>query len=92
MAAPKYEIVHKKIYNEGATQPLILPILVLCNTPDEQLAANVRANTEKPLQWLMQKPERPEPAIIRRFRLLHRTELLRAAASAVGSVHFGPLA
>lgn len=32
-------------YNEGATMPLVLPVAVICNTTDEQLLGNIKANS-----------------------------------------------
>lgn len=52
MAAPRYEIVHKKIYNPGATLPLIIPIMVLSNTSDEDLERNIRHNSALDLDWV----------------------------------------
>lgn len=52
MTAPKHEIVHKRIQNPHASAPLIIPILVLCNTPDEVLERNIRANSERDLEWV----------------------------------------
>jgi hypothetical protein len=65
MAAPRYEIVQKKIYNPGATMPLLLPIIVLCNTSDEDLERNIRANSSRcDLEWLNQQPKHDRAAII----------------------------
>lgn len=65
MAAPRYEIVHKKIQNPHASAPLIIPILVLCNTPDEELERNIRANTRRDdLKWLAAKPAHDRPAVM----------------------------
>jgi hypothetical protein len=52
MASPRYEILHKKIYNPGASHPLILPILVLSNTSDEDLERNIRLNSARDLSWV----------------------------------------
>jgi len=39
--------------NPHASAPLVLPVLVLCNTPDEVIAANVRANSARDdLEWV----------------------------------------
>lgn len=52
MTAPKYEVVHKRIHNPDASAPLIIPILVVSNTTDEDLARNIRANAALDLPWL----------------------------------------
>lgn len=64
MAAPKYEIVYKHIQNPDASAPLIIPILVLCNTSDEQLAANVRASTQRDCAWVAAVPAHEREAIM----------------------------
>ncbi len=64
MAAPRYETVHKKIFNEGATMPLILPILVLSNTSDEDLERNIRSNSERDLKWVGVEPEHGGVAVL----------------------------
>lgn len=52
MAAPTFELVTKTIQNPHASMPLTIPILVLCNTPDEDLERNIRANSARDLPWL----------------------------------------
>lgn len=50
--------------NPHATGTLAVPVIVLCNTPDEVLAANVRANTAKPLRWLKAAPAHDRIAVM----------------------------
>lgn len=57
MAAPRYEIVQKSIQNPHASAPLFIPILVLCNTSDEDLARNISENSARELRWV--KAEEP---------------------------------
>jgi hypothetical protein len=38
--------------NPGATAPLFIPVLVICNTPDETLHSNIKANSNLDLEWL----------------------------------------
>lgn len=64
MTAPRHEIVHKKIYNKDASLPLIIPILVLANTSDEDLERNIRANSELDLPWIAMQPENDVSAIM----------------------------
>lgn len=64
MAAPKVEVVTKTIQNPHATMPLRIPILVLCNTSDEDLERNIRHNTCRDLKWVKAEQETTAPAII----------------------------
>lgn len=50
--------------NPHASAPLTIPVIVLCNTPDEVLAANVRTNTAKPLKWLQAADEHDRVAVM----------------------------
>lgn len=43
------EIRHQ---NPGATMPLILPVHVVCNTSDDELHNNIRANSAVPREWI----------------------------------------
>lgn len=61
MSAPRYDIVQKRIQNPHASQPLIIPILVLCNTSDEILERNVKINSARDLEWV--KAEKPHERI-----------------------------
>lgn len=57
MTAPRFEMVQKSYQNPHASAPLLIPILVLCNTPDEVIDENVRINSARDLKWVMaQKP------------------------------------
>lgn len=64
MAAPRSEIVHKRFYNPHATQPLILPILVLSNTPQETLLRNIKLNSARDLSWVGMRPVNDKAAIL----------------------------
>ena len=64
MAAPKFEIVQKRIQNPQASAPLIIPILVLCNTADEDIERNIRANSARALQWVKAEKAHDRPAIM----------------------------
>lgn len=51
--------------NEGATHPLILPVHVVCNTSDEVLYGNVKANSlAHPTNWLQQQDAHDGIAIL----------------------------
>jgi hypothetical protein len=39
-----------KHWNPGATMPLVLPVHVICNTSDDDLHRNIRANSARPRQ------------------------------------------
>lgn len=52
MSAPKYDLCQWNYQNPDASGPLHIPLVVLCNTPDEEIEANVRANTAMELAWL----------------------------------------
>lgn len=52
MAAPRFETTQKLIQNPHAKDPLVIPIVVVCNTPDEVLARNVERNSSLNFPWL----------------------------------------
>ncbi len=52
MAAPKYDLCQWNYQNPDATMALHIPVVVLCNTPDDEIEANVRANAALDLKWL----------------------------------------
>lgn len=47
------KVVHQ---NPGARLPLILPILVVCNTSDEVINENIRVNSRNGCEWLDSSP------------------------------------
>lgn len=53
MTAPVHELVQYEYQNPDASKPLIIPMLVICNTSDEDLSMNVKANTALDLRWVM---------------------------------------
>jgi len=54
-----------KHWNPGASAPLILPVHVICNTSDDDLHANIRANAARPRQMMRRwvKSEAPHTGI-----------------------------
>lgn len=64
MAAPKYDVCQWTVQNPHASRPLHIPLVVLCNTPDEEIEANVRTNTALDLPWLETEPEHDGVAIM----------------------------
>lgn len=47
-----YANLQTRLWNPGATQPLILPLTVVCNTSDEDIYNNIKANSRRPGEWL----------------------------------------
>lgn len=64
MTAPKTQIVQMTVQNPDATMPLIIPVLVVCNTSDADLERNVRVNSQRDLEWIERGEARDEPAVI----------------------------
>lgn len=64
MTAPTTEIYTKEFWNPGASQPLRVPIAVLSNTSDEDLARNIAANTKLSLTWLYAADAHDRSAVI----------------------------
>lgn len=64
MTRPTSQIVQMKIQNPAASMPLYVPVLVICNTSDEQLEANVRANSAHDLDWIAMKEPHDGVAIM----------------------------
>lgn len=64
MAAPNLQVAQWNYDNPDASSTLHLPVVLLCNTPDEELNRNIEINTRKPLQWLAAQPERSENLIL----------------------------
>lgn len=64
MTAPRSEIVHKKIQNPHAKSPLILPILVLSNTSEEDLFRNIKENSSRDLPWVAMGKVKNSKAIL----------------------------
>lgn len=53
-----------RVFNPDASAPLILPVHVVCNTPDETIHRNIRENSRLPNQWLVAQPAHDRVAII----------------------------
>jgi hypothetical protein len=52
MAAPKFDLCQWNYQSPHSEKPLHIPVVVLCNTPEEEIEANTRANTARDLRWL----------------------------------------
>jgi hypothetical protein len=50
--------------NPHATKPLYMPVLVVCNTPDEEIERNIRANSARSFPWLQMHPKHDQVAIM----------------------------
>jgi hypothetical protein len=61
---PVLEVAQWNYDNPDAAGTLHLPVVMLCNTPDEELNRNIRINSAKPLLWLEAQPERPENLLL----------------------------
>lgn len=58
MSAPRNEVVQVAYQNPHASMPLMIPVLVVCNTADEDLERNIRANSAREdVPWIAAKPE-----------------------------------
>ena len=52
MTAPRSTVINMDYQNPHATMPLQIPVLVLCNTPDEELEDHVRKNSARDAPWV----------------------------------------
>ena len=52
MTAPKGKFINMEYQNPGTEKPLILPTLVLVNTPENEIRNNIRINSAKDLEWI----------------------------------------
>jgi hypothetical protein len=64
MAAPLKEIVQMEYQNPHAARPLFLPVLVISNTSDEDLARNVRINAARDLEWVTASEAHDRVAVV----------------------------
>ena len=59
-----YHNTQLKHWNPGAENPLILPVHLVCNTSDEQINENVRANSRTYGNWIKDEPAHERIAVI----------------------------
>lgn len=52
MTVPLYEVLEKRLQNPQASGPLIIPIRVTRNTPDEDIQRNIRASCARDIRWV----------------------------------------
>lgn len=53
-----------KHWNPGAEMPLILPVHLICNTSDEDIFNNIRANSRRPGKWIASKDAHDGVAVL----------------------------
>lgn len=59
-----YHNTQVKHWNPGATLPLTLPVHLVCNTPDEEIYANIRANSRLDRKWVKYQKEHDGVAVL----------------------------
>lgn len=64
MAAPKYDIIQTEYQNPHATKGLKLNIMVVSNTPDEELISNIKESSSKYPDWLSMKEAHEGVAVL----------------------------
>lgn len=64
MAAPNYSVSQFPNRNPHAKSPLLLTMIAVPNTSPEQIVANLKANTARPLKWLLAHAEIAAPAVM----------------------------
>ncbi len=52
MGRPLTQVVQMEYQNPHAASVMYVPVAVICNTPDEDLERNIKANSALPLKWL----------------------------------------
>lgn len=64
MARPTTTVVQMPYRNPDATSDLVLPVLVVCNTSDDDLHRNVTRNAALPLPWVGMHPAHEGVAVL----------------------------
>lgn len=64
MSRPTTTVVQLPYRNPHATAPLILPVLVVSNTPDEDIERNIATNSALDLAWIGPRPAHDRVAIM----------------------------
>lgn len=59
-----YSNLEIRHWNPGASMPLVMPVQMLCNTSDEQINENVRANSRLNVPWIKQIPKHDGVALL----------------------------
>ena len=64
MSRPTTTIVQMPIRNPDAENDLVFNVLVVCNTPDEELISNITHNAERDLPWVAFKEPHEKTAVL----------------------------
>lgn len=64
MTRPSSTLYQMDYQNPHAEGVLKIPVLVVCNTSDEQLLSNIKTNSARDLKWVGFRPKRDSAAII----------------------------
>lgn len=64
MAAPSFDVCQWNYRNPQATGVLRMPVIVLCNTPEDEIWANVEHNSALDLEWVKAEPEHDGIAVM----------------------------
>lgn len=64
MARPTTTVVQMPYKNPHATVPLIIPVLVVCNTSDDDLYRNIEQNAARDLPWVWMHPAHEKVAVM----------------------------
>ena len=64
MAAPREQVIQVNYQNPDPSTTLQVTVLVICNTPEDELESNIRINTARELPWLQEHPENSQAAIM----------------------------
>ncbi len=59
-----YSNLQMKVWNPGASSPLVLPIHVICNTSEDVLIENVSINSRRFDRWFATQPENNQIAVL----------------------------
>lgn len=60
---PSHDLIMRR-RNPEATQDLVIPVTLTCNTTDEMLISNIKANSTVDKEWLGIEPEHKQKAIM----------------------------
>lgn len=59
-----YSNTKLKHWNPGAEMPLVLPVHLICNTSDEEIYSNIKANSRRPGEWVKLEQAHDRAAIL----------------------------
>lgn len=63
MTEPKYSTVQFEYQNPRASLPLLIPMVIIPNTPDEEVQRNITVNSARDLEWIQNIPEHDGVAV-----------------------------